>query len=55
MRLRQSTYQHMLTTGAPYRHEITVNPKAAVLRVVARDAQSGDLGSLTIPIQQFAR
>ena len=54
MRLKPSTYQQMLTTGALYHHEITVNPKASVLRVVARDAQSGDLGSLTIPIKQFA-
>ena len=55
MRLKQSSYQQMLTTGAPYRHEMKLNPKADVLRVVVRDARSGDLGSLTIPAKALAR
>jgi hypothetical protein len=55
MRLKQSSYQQMLATGAPYRHEIKLNPKADVLRVVVRDARSGDLGSLTIPTKELAR
>ena len=55
MRLKQATYRQMLTTGAPYRREVVVNPKADVLRVVVRDARSGDIGSLTIPAKGFAR
>jgi VWFA-related protein len=49
MRLKPSTYQQMLKTGAPYRREITVSPRSTLLRIVVRDARSGDLGSLTIP------
>jgi len=55
MRLKQATYHQMLTAGAPYRHEIKLNPNADVLRVVVRDAQSGDVGSLTIPTRELAR
>jgi VWFA-related protein len=55
MRLKQATYQQMLKTGAPYRHEVTLDPKADVLRVVVRDARSGDLGSLTIPAKGFEK
>jgi len=55
MRLKQATYGQMLKTGVPYRHEIMVNPKAEVLRVVVRDAKSGDLGTLTIPTKALAR
>jgi len=55
MRLKQATYQQMLKTGAPYRREVVLNPKADVLRVVVRDARSGDIGSLTIPTKGLAR
>jgi VWFA-related protein len=55
MRLKQATYDRMLKTGAPYRHEITLNPKAEVLRVAVRDARSGDLGSLTIPTKALPK
>ena len=55
MRLKQSTYEQMLKTGAPYQHAIALSPKADVLRVVVRDARSGDLGSLTIPTAALVR
>jgi hypothetical protein len=55
MRLKQAIYEQMLKTGAPYRHEIALNPKAVVLRVVVRDTRSGDLGSLTIPTAALIR
>ncbi len=55
MRLKQATYDQMLKTGAPYQHAIMVSPKADVLRVVVRDAGSGDLGSLTIPTAALVR
>jgi hypothetical protein len=55
MRLKQATYEQMLKTGAPYQHAIALNPKADVLRVVVRDAGSGDLGSLTIPRSALVR
>jgi hypothetical protein len=55
MRLKQATYEQMLKTGAPYQHAIMLSPKADVLRVVVRDAGSGDLGSLTIPTAALVR
>ena len=53
LRLKPATYQKVLKTGAPYRREVALHPNADVLRVVVRDAQSGDLGSLTIPTKGF--
>lgn len=55
MRLKQATYEQMLKTGAPYQHAVTLSPNANVLRVVVRDARSGDLGSLTIPTAALDR
>lgn len=55
MRLKRATYEQMLKTGAPYQHAIALSPKADVLRVVVRDARSGDLGSLTIPTAALVR
>jgi hypothetical protein len=51
MRLKQTTYEQMLKTGAPYQHALTLSPKADMLRVVVRDARSGDLGSLAALIR----
>ena len=55
MRLKQTTYEQMIKTGALYRRQIVLNSKADMLRVVVRDARSADLGSLTIPIKELAR
>ena len=55
MRLKPATYERMQKTGAPYVHEITLHAKAQMLRVVVRDARSGDLGSLTIPTNELSR
>jgi len=55
MRLKQTTYEQMLKTGAHYQHALTLSPKADMLRVVVRDARSGDLGSLTIPTAALIR
>ena len=55
MRLKQSTYERLRQSGAPYRREIKLDPRAKLLRVVVRDAGSGDLGSLTIPNSGLAR
>ena len=55
MRLKAATYERMQKTGAPYVHEITLHAKAQMLRVVVRDARSGDLGSLTIPTNELSR
>lgn len=53
--LKQASYERLLKTGALYRHEITLHPQTQVVRVVVRDARSGDLGSLTIPAREFPR
>jgi hypothetical protein len=55
MRLKQATYEQLLKTGASYQHALTLSPKADMLRIVVRDARSGDLGSLTIPTAALAR
>jgi hypothetical protein len=44
MRLKQTTYEQLLKTGASYQHALALNPKADVLRVVVPDARSGDFG-----------
>ena len=51
--LKPDTYQRALTEGLEYSHALQPNPKANELRVIVRDAFSGNIGSLTIPFRAF--
>jgi len=33
--------------------ELVIRPETRALRVVVRDAESGELGSVTIPLEKF--
>ncbi len=50
LNLRQDSYDRMLKTGVAYRRSVALNPKATSVRAIVRDAGSGNLGSLTIPL-----
>ena len=50
LRLRQSTFLNMLQTGLLYNTGIHREASAQVLKVVVRDANFGNIGSLTIPL-----
>ncbi|MGA2181924.1 MAG: VWA domain-containing protein [Bryobacteraceae bacterium] len=52
LQLRKETYETMLKSGFEYRHSLAPKAGAASLRVVVRDSASGDLGSLTIPLNR---
>ena len=50
LQLKDETYKAALKSGFEYRHSFAPKAGAASLRVVIRDAASGDLGSLTITL-----
>ena len=47
--LRQDSYDNAVKGGFPYRRTFRPNPKATSLRVVVRDLNSGNIGTLTFP------
>ncbi len=50
LNLQQDSYDSMLRSGLPYRRALKVNAKATAIRAIVRDARTGNIGSLTIPI-----
>jgi len=52
--LKPESYQKALADGLAYPHALKLNPQADELRVIVRDAFSGNLGSLTIPAKTLA-
>ena len=50
LQLKRETCETVMKTGFLYRHLVSAKPKAASLRVVVRDLNSGELGSLTISL-----
>ena len=53
MDLSDATYRRFQETGVPYRKTLALDPKATLIRVVVRDPSNGNLGSLTIPVDQI--
>lgn len=51
MNFREATYRKLIEEGVPYQRTILIDPKATVLRAVVRDAATGNIGSLTIPVR----
>jgi len=52
--LKPETYEKALADGLAYRRVFELNPQADALKVIVRDASSGNLGSLTILAKAFA-
>jgi VWFA-related protein len=46
-------FQRMLAQGGTYFREVTVDPNAVELRVVIRDDDTGNLGSVNIPLDKY--
>jgi hypothetical protein len=51
--MKPETYRRALADGLAYSHSLQLDPKANELRVIVRDAFSGNIGSLTIPFKAF--
>jgi hypothetical protein len=49
--MKPDTYRRALADGLAYSHGLQLDPKANELRVIVRDAFSGNVGSLTIPFK----
>lgn len=47
------TFQRLLAKGGTYSRELTVNPRAVSLRIVIRDAVTGNIGSVSIPLSKY--
>jgi len=50
LKLLADTYRKFTAEGLPVRKTVTLVPRAATLRIVARDAGSGLIGSLSVPL-----
>lgn len=46
-------FQRMLAQGGSYFREVTVEPNAVELRIVIRDADTGNIGSVNIPLDKY--
>lgn len=53
MNLLPETYKKFATDGFPLRKSVSPSPRATSLRIVVRDAGSGMIGSLTVPLKQL--
>jgi VWFA-related protein len=54
LKLKQESYDQAVRSGLPYDRSFRLNPKATSLRAVVRDLNSGNLGTLTIPLPASA-
>jgi hypothetical protein len=50
LRLKEETFLKNLRDGVVYRTSMSLNPKATSMRLIVRDPNSGNMGSLTIPV-----
>ncbi|HXN48562.1 MAG TPA: VWA domain-containing protein [Bryobacteraceae bacterium] len=51
MKMLADTYKKFTADGLPIRKTLTPSPRADTLRIVVRDAGSGMIGSLTVPLK----
>jgi VWFA-related protein len=54
LNLQQDTYDKALASGLQFSHGFKLDSKASSLRVIVRDLNSGNLGTLTIPLPASA-
>ncbi len=55
LKLKQESYERALQNGLPYAHAIDLEPEATSVRVIVRDPNSGNIGTLTIPTSAAGR
>ena len=55
VKLKQSKYDQLLERGLAYTRSLPRNPKATSVRAIVRDSATGNIGTLTIPFEPFAR
>ena len=53
LELAPEVYQRLLAQGGTYSKEVTVDPKAVSLRIVIRDADTGNIGSVNVPLEKY--
>jgi VWFA-related protein len=53
LNLKPETYEKFLKTGTKITGQLTLSPDIVNLRVIAQDASSGSIGTLTIPIKKI--
>jgi len=51
LNMRADTYRKFTTDGLPLQRTLAPSPRAEALRIVVRDAGSGMIGSLTVPLK----
>jgi VWFA-related protein len=51
LKMLSDTYQKFAAAGLPLRRTLPLSPRADTLRIVVRDAGSGMIGSLTVPLK----
>ncbi len=49
------TYDRIVTEGFVFHQTVQQNSQASLLRIVVRDAASGNIGTVTVPFQQLSR
>jgi hypothetical protein len=54
MRLKPDTHDQIEEAGIVFAYTIPVDPNAYLLRVVVRDARSGAIGTVSIPLKAAA-
>ena len=53
LNFEQKQYEYLSKAGVVLAKHVTVDPKSAEVRVVLRDAGSGSLGTVTVPMKMF--
>jgi len=53
LKMLSETYKKFTVTGVPLNKTLTLSPRAASVRIVVRDAGSGMIGSLTVPLKDL--
>lgn len=53
LNLEQKNYDALMRMGMVLTHELPVAPKTTVVRVVVRDASTGALGTVTVPLEKY--
>lgn len=52
LNMKPDTYEKLLKIGTKFTGPLTLSPDVVSLRVIAQDASSGAIGTLTVPIKK---
>jgi VWFA-related protein len=53
LNLEQTNYDALMRMGMVLTHDLPVAPKTTVVRVVVREASTGTLGTVTVPLEKY--